>query len=128
MDKKEKKLVGALLALVFIVGVALGAYFYFDDTGNSAAGTATITVIDLNGVVAEEELEFEEDQTLLELMETHFDAEHEDAFIYSIEGIEQDMAENQFWVYEVNDEQVMVGAAEYFLEDGDVVVWELTQF
>ena len=38
------------------------------------------------------------------------------------------MNENLFWVYEVNDEQVAVGAADYLLEDGDEVVWELTQF
>ena len=32
---------------------------------------------------------------------------------------------NIYWLYEINDEFAQVGAADYTLEDGDVISWEL---
>lgn len=70
-----------------------------------------------------------EGTTLLEAMKDNdVNFEESEGFISSIDNVEQSPEENKYWVYTVNGEQVSVGANEYKLQEGDNVVWELTQF
>lgn len=67
----------------------------------------------------------EEGTTVLDALREQYEVVEEDGFIVSIEGLEQDEELGKYWMYEVNNEQAMVGAAEYELKDGDQVNWFL---
>jgi len=71
------------------------------------------------------ELEVEVGTTVLDLLSEQYKVVEEDGFIVSIEGIEQDEEAKKYWMYEVNNEEATVGAAEYEVEDGDQVKWFL---
>ncbi|SIO23446.1 protein of unknown function [Carnobacterium alterfunditum] len=71
------------------------------------------------------ELEVEAGTTVLDLLSEQYKVVEEDGFIVSIEGIEQDEEAEKYWMYEVNNEEPTVGAAEYEVEDGDQVKWFL---
>lgn len=70
-------------------------------------------------------VELSEDTSLLNAMREQYDVKDEEGYITSIEGYEQTQEKNAYWLYEINDEFAQVGAAEYILEDGDVISWEL---
>lgn len=65
---------------------------------------------------------------LLELMKEHYRLVEEDGFIQCIEGNGQDEDAGLYWVYDVNGEMGEVGAADYELQEGDVVDWKLMSF
>lgn len=44
-------------------------------------------------------------------------------FITAIDGVANDSATRQYWVYEVNGQSATVGADQYQLKSGDIVVW-----
>ncbi|SFK02310.1 protein of unknown function [Marinilactibacillus piezotolerans] len=70
-------------------------------------------------------VELSADTSLLNAMREQYDVKDEEGYITSIEGYEQSQEKNAYWLYEINDEFAQVGAAEYILEDGDVISWEL---
>lgn len=89
-----------------------------------------ITVSENNGeeVHSEEAVSIEEGDLLLDVMEDNFDVEHDDGFVTSINGVAPEESEQRAWMYYVNDEMPMVGAAEYELEPGDEVVFDLQEW
>ncbi|HIZ70792.1 MAG TPA: DUF4430 domain-containing protein [Candidatus Atopostipes pullistercoris] len=81
------------------------------------------TVADLS-----KEVTAEEGMYLLDVMEETYDIEETDGFISSIEGYEQDEAENRYWLYYINGESGEVGAADYAPEADDQIEWRLESF
>ena len=71
------------------------------------------------------EIKVEEGQNLLEIMKENYEVTAKDGFISVIEGYEQDEKEGKYWLYTINGEKATVGAADYELEDKDVIVWNL---
>ncbi len=71
------------------------------------------------------EIKVEEGQNLLEIMKENYEVTAKDGFISVIEGYEQNEKEGKYWLYTINGEQATVGAADYELEDKDVIVWNL---
>ena len=77
-------------------------------------------------VLAEENVEIEEGDTLLNVLQENFEVKvTEEGFITSIEGVSQDEEAGLYWMYEVNQEMASVGAGQYELEAGDEVVFDL---
>lgn len=76
-------------------------------------------------VLSEKEIEIEENAILMDIMKENYDIEEDDGFITSIDGVAPEEGEEKAWMYFVNDEMAMVGAAEYELEAGDNVVFDL---
>ncbi|SHE55433.1 protein of unknown function [Atopostipes suicloacalis DSM 15692] len=74
------------------------------------------------------EVTAEEGMYLLDVMEDTYDIEETDGFISSIEGYEQDEAENRYWLYYINGESGEVGAADYAPEAADQIEWRLESF
>lgn len=66
--------------------------------------------------------------TLLELMERKFVVEQENGFITSIQGRAASTEERTAWMYEINGQMAMVGAADYRIKDGDVYHWDLRKW
>lgn len=79
-------------------------------------------------VVTSESLVTDGETTLLDLTKDNLDVVEENSFVTAIEGIEQSESDNKYWVFEVNDEMVNVGAEEYIVEPGEKVSWILMEF
>ncbi|GAA0370065.1 hypothetical protein GCM10008932_22030 [Alkalibacterium iburiense] len=131
MNKKQKYLVGIVAAVVLVViGLVLVGVFS-NGSGESSDADKEVTIVI---TTAEEELANEtvgasSEETLMEIMDNHFDmAVSDEGFVESIEGVEQNTDEGLFWVFEVNDEMVTVGAEEFVPEDQDTITWELMAF
>lgn len=118
---KMKETSALLLSALLLAGCSFGEE-------DSAKGTEEHieAVISINS--EESEVSFEDGLSLLEVMESNFDIIHEDTFITTIEGLEQSSDDNMWWVFEVNEEIISVGASDYIVEDGDFVEWELISF
>ncbi|MGB3160305.1 MAG: DUF4430 domain-containing protein [Carnobacterium sp.] len=95
------------------------------------ATTETITtsiIIQEEGKVltnSSKELKSEEGQNLLEVMKENYDITAKDGFISAIDKYEQNEKEGKYWLYTINGKEATVGAADYVLEDEDVIVWNL---
>ncbi|MGM8211648.1 DUF4430 domain-containing protein [Virgibacillus sp. W0430] len=76
-------------------------------------------------VLEEKEIPIEEGAILMDVMKDNFSVEEKGGFITSIQGIGPDEGEEKAWMYFVNDEMAMVGAAEYELSAGDKVTFDL---
>lgn len=73
----------------------------------------------------EKEIEITDGDLLLDVMKANFDVEEENGFIYSIDGVAPKEGEEKSWMYFVNGEMAMVGAAEYELTANDRVQFDL---
>lgn len=62
---------------------------------------------------------------LMDVMHEEYDLVDEGGFLSEIEGYEQDVDAERYWMYYINDEMPSVGAAEYELEEGDSIEWRL---
>lgn len=90
--------------------------------------TATVEVVVDEEIVETTDVTFEEGDFLQDVMIEQLDATVSEGFLSAIGEYEQSETENKWWMYTVNQEEITVGAGEFVLEDGDTVVWELTQF
>ena len=90
--------------------------------------TATIDILIDGEAVADlsKEVTVPEGTYLLDVMKAEYDITASDAgFISAIEGYEEDLAAERYWLYYHNDEMPSLGAADYELEEGDQIEWRL---
>ena len=66
--------------------------------------------------------------TLLELMQRKFIIEHDNGFITSIQDRTASNKDKTAWMYTINGEMAMVGAAEYQIKNGDEFHWGLRKW
>ena len=102
---------------------------------SEAAETVSVTISLTDGgtVVAgsEKTVEVEAGANLLAVMKENYTIEEADGFITAIDGqtqVEQTAdTKAKYWLFDVNGEPSMVGAADVALQEGDVIVWNLTE-
>ena len=87
----------------------------------------TISINEGEEYVTEEVIQIEEGDILMDVMEENFYIEtaHDGQYITSIERVAASDEEKTAWMFFVNDEMATVGASEYELSPGDVVVFDL---
>jgi len=97
------------------------------ETSEVQEDSITVTISEDEGaeVLTEKEIEIEEGAILMDVMKDNFDIKEEGGFITAIDGVEANDEEQTAWMYFVNDEMAMVGAAEYELEAEDHIVFDL---
>lgn len=99
------------------------------DTEEVAEDSVRITISINEGeqYVSEEEIPIEEGDILMDVLEENFYIETDQSgqFITSIERVAASDEDKTAWMYFVNDEMATVGAAEYELSPGDIVVFDL---
>lgn len=61
----------------------------------------------------------------MDVMHEYYDIEDDGGFITAIDGNEQDLEAERYWLYYVNDEMPSVGADQYEIEEGDRIEWRL---
>lgn len=89
---------------------------------------ATIRLEEDGKELLSKEVSFSEGATLYEVMQANFEIADDDGFITAIDQHEQNPDKNKYWVFEINDEQVMKGAKEVQLQPADKVVFKLEKF
>ena len=121
------------LALVIVLGVAAAFLLWQPADPDELAevgNTIEIKVIlsennGQNPIVYYFKIPSDKNYTLLELMERKFLIEHDNGYITSIQGKMASMADQTAWMYDINGEMALVGAAQYRIKDGDVYHWDL---
>lgn len=89
----------------------------------------TIMIYANDEELVNETLEVSYDMTLMAIMEENYELTVSDeGFVESIEGIEQNVEENKFWVFEANEEMVTESAEDFVPADGDTILWEFLKF
>jgi len=48
-------------------------------------------------------------------------------FVTSINGIENNPKENQYWIYFINEESAKMGISQYVIKKGDVIQWKFEE-
>lgn len=131
MNKWFMRLGTLLLVIGLLVGCGSDANSNQNQNNiNSAEQAEDIVVITISKnkneeMITEKEVAIEEGAILLDVMSENFDIEEDNGFITSIDGVEQDIEAELSWIYSVNDEMAMVGAAELELSVGDKVNFDL---
>ena len=131
MNKKQKYLVGIVATVILIViGLTLAGLFSNDnDSSSDADKEVQILILTADEEIANEMVGASSNETLMEIMEHNFDVSvSEEGFVESIEGVEQNPDDNEYWVFEVNNEMVTVSAEEFIPEEYDLISWELMAF
>lgn len=130
MSKKERYLFGTAIVVVLLV-IGLWIQGLASNTPSTADQDQEVRVMILtpDEEVADDTIMIADDTTLMELMQQHYDIiVTDDGFIESIEGVEQNQDESLFWIYEVNEETVNVGAESFIPEENDLITWELMAY
>lgn len=105
-------------------------------TDSSAASSTTSEVQELSATlilrvdgteIANQEVTVPTGTSVLKALEGHFSVKAEDGFVTEIKGHAQEPDAGRYWMYQVNGEDAMVGARDYLLNAGDVVVFDLSK-
>ncbi|WP_423188474.1 DUF4430 domain-containing protein [Alkalibacterium sp. f15] len=130
MKKKSNILLSvaiALLALAIILWVS--GRDTDSQTTSEETNEVTVMIYANDEELANDTLDVNADITLMEIMEENYELSvTEEGFIEAIEGVEQNIEENEFWVFEANEEMVTESAEDFVPEDGDTILWELMAF
>ena len=102
---------------------------------SEAAETVSVSISLTDGgtIIAgsEKTIEVEAGANLLAVMKENYTIEEADGFITAIDGqtqVEQTAdTKAKYSLFDVNGEPSMVGAADVALQEGDVIVWNLTE-
>ncbi|MCC3358278.1 DUF4430 domain-containing protein [Bacillus sp. REN16] len=132
-----KKLLFALLSLGLLFGCSNDqstndkSNTKASETANQEESTEIVTVVTSknNGeeIIEEKEIEIDagKEVSLMDIMQENFEIVEKDGFISGIDGVEGSDTDKTFWHIAVNGEDLMVGAADYKLEPGDKIEFDL---
>ncbi|GEK91897.1 DUF4430 domain-containing protein [Alkalibacterium kapii] len=130
MKKKSNIILTAIVAMVALIVI----FWVVNEDNDSSVKSEDIKEVTVMIYANEEELandtiEVNAEAALLEIMEDHYDMNVSDeGFVEAIEGVEQSVDDNKYWVYEANEEMVPESAEDFVPEDGDMISWELVPF
>jgi hypothetical protein len=132
MKKKNNILLSvavALFALAIILWVSGRDTDSGSQTTSEETSEVTVMIYANDEELANDTHTVSADTTLMEIMEENYDLNVTDeGFIEAIEGVEQSIEDNEFWVFEANEEMVTESAEDFVPEDGDTILWELMAF
>ncbi|MFC3928194.1 DUF4430 domain-containing protein [Streptococcus caprae] len=92
--------------------------------GNSTAskdeGQVNLVVtLDTNKV--DETVDFDEGDTVMDVLKDNYDVTEKDGFITAIDGVSQDESKGLYWMFDVNGEMAPKAADQIEVKDGDVI-------
>ena len=85
-------------------------------------------VVDFGDKKDSKEVSFEQDETVMDLLDDHFEVESEAGMVTVINGVSQDASANTYWMYDINGELAPKGAEEMTVSDGDTITFYLETF
>lgn len=116
-----------VIALFSTVLVACGAQTNSDTSNQKEEQTLTL-IIKSDQDTSNEEVTFEEGDTIMDILEDNHKIEETSGMVTSIDGVKQDEKTNTYWMYKINDEMAAKGAAETDAVAGDTVEFYLESF
>src|SRR5690625_310503 len=127
MKKWSQWIMVITATMLLLVGCGTSDLEETNDQASTDEGTISVVISEeeADKIYSEDEIAIEEGAILMDVMQENYDIEEEDEFIQGIEGISPDEGEQKAWIYSVNDEEALVGAAEYELSIDDEVVFDL---
>jgi hypothetical protein len=100
-----------------------------NEIAESEAKTATISIVSFtNELIVAKEVQFNENESLLDVMKREFNIELQDGLIVSIEGHESIPDQNVHWALFVNGDVQTIAADEISLQSSDFIRWSLEDF
>ncbi|SFF62444.1 protein of unknown function [Halobacillus alkaliphilus] len=126
------KLYTLFLAILLTAGILSGCGTQTEEKANVGQEeekqevSVQVEISKNNGeeTLADKDISVEEGTTLLKVMENNFEVEQSEGFINSIEGIAGNQEKKMAWMYTINGEEAQVGANEYEVKQGDVIVFD----
>ncbi|MDF0479119.1 DUF4430 domain-containing protein [Vagococcus sp. PNs007] len=136
--KTMKKLMAVMVLGLVLTGCSAGgsdkktenSQAKTEETSNKKAENeqkATIQVIVDDKEEAKKEVTFEEGQSLAEVMDANFDMADDNGMVSSIDGHEQNVDDNKYWLFDINGKPATKGASDTELKTGDEVAWKLNK-
>lgn len=129
MNKSKNKLLITLIAVVIVLGLALGAAALYKSKQNlttsnqhspelvaSETGRTEISYSATPGITSLEQLKLEAENVVVS------ESEYGE-LVESIEGHESG-TDGNYWSFYINGEMAQVGAGAYIQEEGDVIEWK----
>ena len=133
MKKKQLLLSGLVLGMFLVSGCttpANEATLTTTTTQESVSPveqTATIILQEDGKEITKEVVSFEPGAVVFDVMDEHFEIDHQDGLITSIDGMTQAEAANKYWLYDINGEMALKGAKELALQAGDEILFKLEE-
>ena len=121
------KILKLLLALILTSGILFACDSADEEQQSEVTEIQIEVIISLeNGeeVIEEEELTINAGQNLMEVMEDNFDVVNEGGLLMAINDIRAEGDQPYSWFYTINGEHAMTGAADYIVEDGDLIEFD----
>ena len=85
-------------------------------------------VVDFGDKTDSKEVTFEKEDSVMDILEDHFEVKEEAGMVTSINGVSQDASKNTYWMYDINDEMAPKGAEEMTINEGDTITFYLETF
>lgn len=111
----------SLLALLFLVACQ-------NPSSDDEKMISVVVTIDADGKSQTQELQVEEGDSVMDVMEDHYDIEEDGGLITAIDGVSQDTSKNLYWFYDINGEMAEVGAEKTIVKEGDTIEFRLETF
>jgi transcriptional regulator len=93
-----------------------------------------VFIIKVNDQKKEINYEIKQGKTIFDLMQNlketnnNFDFKYQESnigvFVEEINGIKNDLNNNKFWIYKINDKEAEVGVSSYILQGGEKIEFE----
>ena len=95
----------------------------------SEATKVTIVVMDEvnNKEILKEDAEIKKDENLQSYLEKNHKAVFEKGMMTELEGVKQDPAKKQYWMYYVNDKMAEVGSGDYKVNENDKIEFKFQE-
>ncbi|HFU4463331.1 TPA: DUF4430 domain-containing protein [Streptococcus suis] len=77
------------------------------------------------GNTSSKEVQFEKGDTVMDVLEEHYEIEEESGLVTSIDGVSQDVNTQTYWLYKINGEFAEKGAAQQEVAEGDKIEFYL---
>lgn len=77
------------------------------------------------GNTSSKEVQFEKGDTVMDVLEDHYQIEEESGLVTSIDGVSQDVSTQTYWLYKINGEFAEKGASQQEVAQGDTIEFYL---
>ncbi|MBO0481174.1 DUF4430 domain-containing protein [Candidatus Enterococcus courvalinii] len=128
-----KKIIYSLFVIVIGLGILGGCSSNIEKTSSSQLSSsvqqqeATIVLQEDGKEFANQKVDFETGENLLEVLQKTFKVEEEKGFITEIEGHKQNQTGQKYWLFTIDGESATKGAAEIELKPGQKIVFNLAK-
>ncbi len=128
MKKKLLITIGVITSLVLLLGVShlINSYLL---SSEKSSGTITFILKDQSNILINDDLEYDENQTLWDLLNENYEVVRDERFEYFIIGINEYIIDDSSYIaIYINDSYALKGANELYLKDQDIVELRFEKF